>query len=191
MKFQPTKDRIPNQDRPGYSGVFHESSKWNPEGMWADRVKRQVDKTDLGEHKGWTPAKEPGKWLHPRRSMRHEEEEEWGTAWENPDFNESPSPVRQPGKFSKEVVAKKAPKEKETPKKEEPKKEEPKEDPPENEATEPGESQPNIEVEEVVAADPYQNPQYVPAAEAGSEPAEEPEPQQQPALSAGASASFG
>ena len=44
--------------------------------------------------------------------MRHETED-WDAEWENPDFNLSPPPVRNPGKYSKEVMAKKAPKKKE------------------------------------------------------------------------------
>ena len=120
--------------------------------------------------------------------MRHETED-WETEWQNPDYNLSPPPGRNPGKFSKEVMAKKAPKKKE-PKEETKKEEEPKEDPPEKEATEPGESQLDAEVEETVAADPYQNPQEEPAAAAGPEPAAEPEPQQPP-VTARANSSFG
>ena len=205
-KFVPTKDRIPNQEKPGYAGVFRESSKWNPTGEWADRVSRQSHKPD--EHKGWKPAPAPRAWRHPAKSMRHEEEEDWDAAWENPDFNESPSPERQPGKFSKVPLEKKAPQKKVPPwrsptveglkveakkapkKKEEPKKEAPKEDPPAQEATEPGESQPSVEVEATVAADLPQNPQEEPAAPAGPEPAAEPEPAQPPEA-ARANLSFG
>ena len=137
--------------------------------------------------------------------MRHEEED-WNAEWENPDFNESPSPEGQPGKFSKVPLEKKAPKK--TPpwrssRVEAKKKEQPKEEqdhpgaassaaePPPQEPTEPGDSQPSIVVEETVAADRPQNQinNDEPAAPAGQEPAAEPEPQ--PALSAGATGSFG
>ena len=44
--------------------------------------------------------------------MRHETED-WDAEWQNPDFNLSPPPEKNPGKYSKEVMAKTAPKKKE------------------------------------------------------------------------------